>query len=271
MPPFTVAPAALHDSPLVDTYAISDSRTEQDRQDLITEHLPLVRFVAGKMRRQVEASTVIDFDDLVGFGTEGLIHAADTFDPAHGARFSTWAVMHIRTTILDALRTLDPLPRSVRQKNTVIERASHELAQRIGAWPTAAQVAAVIDTPLMDVRATMQTAARRSVSLDAVDDSGDQGRASWLSELADDDPEGNPEAVVDRVAERGALREAMAHLPEREGMLIRMYYQEGASMRAIGETLGVSESRVSQLHARALRLLREALVAETEGATELAA
>src|SRR5487761_1253503 len=85
-----------------------------NRESMIEHHLPLVRYVAGRMARHANAVTLLDYDDLVGYGTEGLVEAVDTFDPSYNVRFSTWAVMHIRTTIQDALRNLDPLSRSVR-------------------------------------------------------------------------------------------------------------------------------------------------------------
>ena len=273
MPPLLSSPSMPAAAPVAARpVCTATADAETARAALITQHLPLVRYVAGKLRRHADASVVVDFDDLVGFGTEGLIHAADTFDPSHGARFATWAVMHIRTTIQDALRVLDPLPRSVRQKRTAIEQASHQLAHTQGAWPTTAQVAAVLDRPVAEVRATVQAASRREVPLDVVEDgSADQGRPTWLAQLADEDPAGNPDAVVDSQDERATLRAAVAQLPAREARLIRMYYQEGQNMRAIGAALGVSESRVSQVHARALRLLRDTLTADEAASTALAA
>ncbi|MBI2760348.1 MAG: sigma-70 family RNA polymerase sigma factor [Chloroflexi bacterium] len=98
--------------------------TELHRDAMITKHLPLVRYVAGSMARHSNASSIVDYDDLVGYGVEGLIEAVDTFNPTYNVRFSTWAVMHIRTTIQDALRTLDPLPRSLRSKGKEIDRVS---------------------------------------------------------------------------------------------------------------------------------------------------
>src|SRR5713226_2670300 len=106
-----------------------------DREALITHHLPLVRYVAGSMARHSNASTIVDYDDLVGYGTEGLIDAVDSFNPTFNVRFSTWAVMHIRTTIQDALRSLDPLPRSLRTKSKEIDRVQTTLANEHGCWP----------------------------------------------------------------------------------------------------------------------------------------
>lgn len=229
------------------------------RETMITRHLPLVRYVAGAMARHSNASAVVDFDDLIGYGIEGLITAVDTFNPAYNVRFSTWAVMHIRTTIQDALRALDPLPRSLRSKGKEIERVSQELANRTGYWPTMDQVATELGVPVDKLRSTLRDINKSLVSLEHVDDAGEDAGYSWLSALADEDPDADPEAVLDTTETYLLLLNAVDRLPEREALVIRMYYRENQSMRAIAERLGVSESRVSQLHARALKLLREAL------------
>jgi RNA polymerase sigma factor for flagellar operon FliA len=236
--------------------------TAVHREAMVMKHLPLVRYVAGSMVRHSSASAIVDYDDLVGYGTEGLIQAVDTFNPAYNVRFSTWAVMHIRTTIQDALRALDPLPRSLRAKGKEIDRVSYDLANRNGYWPREEQVAAELGLPVQKVRATLREINHTVVSLDSVEDAhGDEGGYSWLSSLADHDPETDPEAVLDTSEMHLMLLDAVDTLPEREALVIRMYYREGQSMRAIAERLGVSESRVSQLHARALKLLRESLAA----------
>jgi RNA polymerase sigma factor for flagellar operon FliA len=219
--------------------------------------MPLVRYVAGSMARHAGASSIVDYDDLVSYGAEGLIEAVDTFNPAYNVKFSTWAVMHIRTTIQDALRTLDPLPRSLRAKGKEIDRVSYDLANRNGYWPRDAEVAAELGVPLQRLRATMQDISKVCVSLDSVEDAhGDDLGYSWLSSLADDDPETDPEAALDTVETKALLAEAIANLPERECRVIVAYYRQSRSMRDIAEELGVSESRISQLHARALKLLR---------------
>ncbi|MFN8557939.1 MAG: sigma-70 family RNA polymerase sigma factor [Dehalococcoidia bacterium] len=230
------------------------------REAMITKHLPLVRYVAGSMARHSNASSIVDYDDLVGYGTEGLIEAVDTFNPAYNVRFSTWAVMHIRTTIQDALRSLDPLPRSLRSKGKEIERVSYDLANRNGYWPNDEQVATALGVAVQKVRVTMRDINHTVVSLENVEEShGDDGGYSWLSSLADHDPETDPEASLDTAEMHSMLLDAVDTLPEREGSVIRMYYRQGQSMRAIADKLGVSESRVSQLHARALKMLRESL------------
>ena len=246
-----------HDRPLPEDSA---AQLERHRDSMVTKHLPLVRYVAGSMSRHANASSIVDYDDLVGYGIEGLIQAVDTFDPTYNVRFSTWAVMHIRTTIQDALRSLDPLPRSLRAKGKEIDRVSYDLANKIGYWPKDEQVATELGVPLHKLRATIRDINHTLVSLDSVDEGhGEEMGHSWLSSLADHDPETDPEASLDTSETHVMLLEAVDTLPEREALVIRMYYKQGQSMRTIADTLGVSESRVSQLHARALKLLRGAL------------
>jgi RNA polymerase sigma factor for flagellar operon FliA len=246
----TLAPVTANGTPA--------SAEARHRQAMVEQHLPLVRHVAGQLARVTGPGSIVDYHDLVGYGVEGLITAIDTFDPERDVRFSTWAVLHIRTTILDALRALDPLPRSMRRRGREIERASQDLANRNGAQPTTREIAAEIGLPVDTVRSSMSVLQRSVVSLDRVNPSED-GDFSWSRCLADEDPEIDPEAVVDSRDLYVRLRAAVEALPEREAMIIRMYYHEGHSMHDIALRLGVSDSRVSQIHARALRMLRTTL------------
>ncbi len=227
-----------------------------DREAMCVRHMPLVRYVVQSLLRHALSSSVLDYDDLVSYGVEGLIEAIDTFDPSYNVRFSTWAVMHIRTTIQDAIRELDPLPRSLRSRAKEFERVQHDLAHAHGRWPTSEEVARVLRMPLDRYRQLSGTINRVVVSLDQVSDTQDDEGHSWLSTLADDDPETDPEAQVDRIAMREALREALRALPEREHELLTLYYLKGMTMRDIARRLGISESRVSQVHARAVATLR---------------
>jgi len=231
--------------------------TTTDRDTMITHNLPLVRYVAGSMARHASASSIVDYDDLVGYGTEGLIDAVDTFNPSYNVRFSTWAVMHIRTTILDALRSLDPLPRSLRAKSKEIDRAQSRLANEHGSWPSDGEVASELGISVDRLRHLQQDINRTVVSLDNVTDAnGDDVGMSWLSSLAETDPEVDPESHLDETEMRVILRQAVDAQPEREQLVINLYYGQNRSMREIAERLNISESRVSQLHARAVKLLR---------------
>ena len=238
-----------------------------DRDSMITHHLPLVRYVAGSMARHASASSIVDYEDLVGYGTEGLIDAVDSFNPSYNVRFSTWAVMHIRTTILDALRSLDPLPRSLRAKSKEIERAQSQLANERGTWPSDREVAEQLGIGLDRLRRLQQDINRTVVSLENVTDpNGEDTGMSWLSSLAETDPEVDPESHLDDVEMRQILKQAVEAQPERERLVITLYYGQNKSMREISEHLNISESRVSQLHARAIKLLRAEMGRLLEGA-----
>jgi RNA polymerase sigma factor FliA len=238
-----------------------------DREAMITHHLPLVRYVAGSMARHASASTIVDYDDLVGYGTEGLIDAVDSFNPNYNVRFSTWAVMHIRTTIQDALRALDPLPRSLRTRSKEIERAQTSLANERGQWPADQDVADQLGISVDKLRRLQQDINRTVVSLENVTDTnGDDPGTSWLSSLAETDPETDPEQRLDNIEMRLILKQAVQAMPEREQLVLTLYYGQSQSMRTISERLEISESRVSQLHARALKLLRAEMARLLEGA-----
>jgi RNA polymerase sigma factor FliA len=235
----------------------TQAQATASRSEMIAKHMPLVRYVAGSMSRHAGASSIVDYDDLLGYGAEGLIEAVDTFNPTYNVKFSTWAVMHIRTTIQDALRTLDPLPRSLRSKGKEIDRVSYDLANKNGCWPADAEIAAELGVSIDKLRTTMQDISKVCVSLDSVEDAhGDDQGYSWLSSLADDDPEVDPDQSLDAAETTVLLGEAVDALPERERAVVSAYYRQGRSMRDIAEELGVSESRISQLHARALKMLR---------------
>lgn len=245
---------------------VQEEVATETREAMIAKHMPLVRYVAGSMSRHTGTSAIVDFDDLLGYGSEGLIEAVDTFNPTYNVKFSTWAVMHIRTTIQDALRTLDPLPRSLRAKGKEIDRVSYDLANRTGQWPAESQVAEALGMPLSKLRTTIQDISKVVVSLDSVEDAhGEDVGYSWMSSLADEDPEVDPELSLDNSETVLLLGEAMEALPERERSVIAAYYRAGRSMRDIADELGVSESRVSQLHARALKLLRAYISESMDG------
>lgn len=231
------------------------------REQLVARHLPLVRSVAGKMAHRTTASAVVDFDDLVGYGCEGLLTAIESFDPGLHFKFSTWAVLHIRTTIQDALRSLDPLGRRLRDKGKVIARAAQALADAQGAWPSDTQLAAALDLSLVQLQETQAELAVVSVSLDQGDTASDDDSASWCNRLVDPDPAGDPQSSLDRDQASRLLGAAIATLPARDRHIVHAYYQQGHSMRAIADRLDLSESRISQLHALILKQLRVALVA----------
>ena len=227
------------------------------RAELIEQHLPLVHYVARRLASVAQRSAVVDYDDLVGYGVEGLVYAIEHFDPSRGVKFSTFAILHIRTTILDALRALDPVAPAMRRRGFQIEQTYTDLAQQHGTWPADGEVATALDLSVAQVRRCRQQTSRTSVSLDLVnEDRADGTGHSLLDSLADPDPAVNPATVVDQVALRRLLAQALATLPERDRGVLVAHYLEGERLWEIGQRLGISESRVSQLCARALKRLR---------------
>jgi len=227
---------------------------DADARDLLLErHLPLVRFVArglwNKIRKRME------LDDLVSAGTVGLVHAVETFEPERGLAFSTFATPRIRGAILDHLRKWDHVPRSVRRKQRALRDAREELTHRIGREPTRLEVAEELDLDLETVcqwESDASDAVR--VALDAP--LPGEGKQVTSGEVL---PGENGEQYEDGITQREeieVLKEAMATLSERERTILSLYYYEGLKMREIGDVLGITESRVSQIRSGILRTLR---------------
>jgi RNA polymerase sigma factor for flagellar operon FliA len=229
-----------------------------ERDALITQNLPLVGFVVNRLGRLVGRDILLDREDLMAFGTEGLIAAVDTFDATRGLQFSGWAVMHIRTTILDELRRLDPMRRSLRTQRKAIDQVAADFANTHGRWPTVSEIAAALGQPVQVVQRTLEVTSRVVVSIDRDGGgaAGDEGSFNLANLVADDDPAGSPEESLERHEISRLLADAIASLPAREELLIVSHYRQGLTMRDISRLLNVSESRVSQLHERALRQIR---------------
>ena len=222
------------------THALSDA----EREDLILAHIPLLKHIVGRVG--VDLPSSVDRDDLYGFGMLGLIAAADSWDPSRGLKFSTYAYTRVRGAMLDELRKLDFLPRGRRDKVRNVERAVAELEQTNGVPPTPEELAAHLDISLEDldeVLASAKTAMEASI---------DEGETAQLGQLLSDPKASAPEDALDRQELLQALAAAVAELPEQEKSVITLYYAEELLLREISELLGVTESRVSQIHTRAL-------------------
>lgn len=236
----------------------SVERTSQfshaERQSTIEEHAPLVKWVVSRM--VVNTTGELDRDDLISSGTIGLIQAVDRYDPAQGVPFRTYAVSRIRGAIIDALRASDRLPRSVRQKAKRFAAVQNELSAD-GAQPSHTQLAAAMgmtqkEYDEMRVNCTWQT-----VSLnELMERPNSDGENDGFRELPSETNTGDFSQRLEERETLDALSEAVAALPARELLLVSLYYKEGMTMREICQILDVSESRISQLHQRALGRLR---------------
>ncbi|NYG54795.1 FliA/WhiG family RNA polymerase sigma factor [Nocardioides perillae] len=214
------------------------------RNRLVVQYSPLVKYVAGRVRAGLPQS--VDHADLVSEGMIGLIDALEKFEPQRGLAFPTYAVPRIRGAIIDSIRAADWVPRSVRTRVRDVERARAELAERLGRAATDDEVAAELGTTAAELRTAAEP--RTFVSYASTDDLAD------LEELSPalDDAFGD-----DGV--RALLMPAVHALPERDRVVVALYFFEGLTLAEIGQVLGVTESRVSQLRSRATRALREAL------------
>jgi RNA polymerase sigma factor for flagellar operon FliA len=229
--------------------------TRADRDRLIVQYAPLVKYVLGRMA--VSLPGVLDMDDLLSAGTIGLIQAVDRFDPSQGVKFETYAIQRIRGAILDSIRSLHPLSREAHRRGREIERAYDALVEQLGRMPTEQEVAAYLGLSLPEFQTRLVEASAVTISLnEPLREDGEQ--TTLLEQLTDEDAPGVPRLVEQREVHR-ALVAAIEALPERERLTITLYYYEDLTLKEIGAVLGVSTSRVSQLHAAALFKLRAAL------------
>jgi RNA polymerase sigma factor for flagellar operon FliA len=210
------------------------------RNRLVIQYAPLVKYVAGRLRSGLPQN--VDSNDLVSEGVFGLIDAIEKFDLARGLEFQTYAVPRIKGAMIDALRSQDWVPRSVREKLRAIEKAHAVLVERLGRTTTEEEIAAE-----MGITAKALNGLYAKVSYTSV---------AAIEELAVVDEGPAPGASLEDDAVRTALLRHVRGLRERDQIIVALYYYEGFTLAEIGQVLGVTESRVSQLHTRAMLSLR---------------
>jgi RNA polymerase sigma factor for flagellar operon FliA len=231
------------------------TRDQGLRDKLIVMYSPLVKYVAGRLGSGLPAH--VDEGDLVSYGLLGLIGAIERYDPDRDIKFETYAIARIRGSIIDELRALDWVPRSVRSRAREIERAIGALEAKLGRAPTDEEIAARVGISVEELDDALTDIARSSIAaldeLWSVSNEGDQ--VSLLDTI--EDPESiKPAEALDETELREILGDAISRLPEREKLVITLYYYEELTLREIGEVLGVTESRVSQLHTKAVLRLK---------------
>lgn len=242
---------------LATTYS-KDSHSTVDpgeRERLILEHAPMIKYIANRIASRLPCH--VEVEDLINSGVIGLIDALEKFDPGRGIKFKSYAESRIRGAILDNLRSLDWVSRSVRRKSRVLEQTYVELQKKLGRPATEEEVAEVMGVDLEDLLKMIGEVNSVSlVYLDEVigDDSGDkeQTLAEYLSNPDDEDPYSL--LAVQEIKE--ALTDGIDNLPEKERLVLSLYYYEELTMKEIGKVLDVTESRVSQLHTQAILRLR---------------
>ena len=228
------------------------------RDKFIRQYMPLVKYVAGKVAVGLPSS--VEFDDLVGFGQFGLLDAINKYDTSKNVKFKTYAVTRIRGAIFDELRQIDWVPRSVRQKSREIEDAIVTLEARLGRPASDAEVAESLNMTLDEYHKTVMKVSGTSVlSLNDVWYSNDENDNLSIGNNIESPVSLNPDVIAEREEIKKVIAQAISELPEKEKMVIVLYYHEDLTFREIGEVLEVSESRISQLHTRGNLRLRAKL------------
>jgi RNA polymerase sigma factor for flagellar operon FliA len=234
------------------------SRDPAIREFFIKQYAPLVKYVAGKVA--VGMPSNVEFDDLVGFGVFGLLDAIDKFDTDKNVKFKTYAVTRIRGAIFDELRSIDWVPRSVRQKTREIEDAIVNLESRLGRTASDTEIASSLGVSEDEFQQTLFKISGTSVmSLNDVWYSGDDADRISIGDSIESPSSLNPDVIVEREEIKRVIVEAINELPEKEKMVLVLYYYEDLTLKEIGQVLNVTESRVSQLHTKANLRLRSKL------------
>jgi RNA polymerase sigma factor FliA len=233
----------------------ADGSTEA-RDRLILNYSPLVKYVAGRVAVGLPAN--IEQADLMSYGIFGLIDAIDKYELSRGIKFETYAISRIRGAIIDELRAIDWVPRSVRFKAREVEKAYTSLENKLKRPPSDAEIAqemGVTQEELNNIYTQLST-----VSLVALDElmtvEGDRGDRLSLVETLEDTRTTSPTDAFESEEMKGILTEAINRLPEREKIVVTLYYYEGLTLAQIGRVLGVTESRVCQMHTKAVLALR---------------
>ena len=228
------------------------------RDRLILTYAPLVKYVAGRLGSGLPAH--VDESDLVSYGLLGLISAIERYDPERDIKFETYAMARIKGAIIDELRALDWVPRSVRSRAREIERAIAELESRLGRAPNDEEIATKIGISTEELEESLTDISRSSIAaLDELWSGSGEGDQVSLLDTIEDTSGPRPAEALDETELREALADAIARLPEREKLVVTLYYYEELTLREIGEVLGVTESRVSQLHTKAVLRLKARL------------
>ena len=243
--------------------ATAEGGTATQRDLLLMEHLPMVRYLARRIHERLPQH--VELDDLVSAGVVGLIDAFSKFDHTKKVQFKSYAQFRIRGAILDSLRTLDWSPRELRRKGRAVEEAIRSVTQRVGRAPSEQEIAKEMELTLAEYQlllGDLKGLEIGSLHMERSEDSGDE-ELTYIPGSPEDDPLFR--CLKGEMKQR--LAEAIDELPEKERMVLTLYYYEELTMKEIGLTLGVVESRVSQIHSSAVVRLRASLANLRPGGT----
>lgn len=230
---------------------------QPDKQQLVQRFVPLVKRIAHQLMARLPAS--VQFDDLFQNGMLGLLDALERFEEGMGAQFETYATQRIKGAMLDGLRENDTLPRHLRREMRRIEEAICQLEQSFGRPPTETELSTRLGIPLEEYQRTLHEA--RGHQLMYFEDFAGEEDESFLDRHVTDD-DANPARMLEDRDLRQALIGAIDRLPEREKLMMGLYYEQELNLKEIGAVLGVTESRVCQLHSQAIARLRAAILGE---------
>ena len=226
--------------------------TEAERDALINESLPLIKHIAHRVAVRLPSN--IEIRDLINAGVIGLLDAIDKFEPERNIKFKTYAEVRVRGAILDSLRNLDWAPRSLRKKSKDLERTYAELTQKLGRPATDEEVCEAMGEDLQDFHALVDQL--HGLTIGSFENLGDSEDSDNYINYYPDDGSNDPYAKFEANELTTMLAEAIEELPEKERLVLSLYYYEEFTMKEIGALLGVNESRVSQLHTKATLRLR---------------
>ena len=233
---------------------LSDKSNKNYRDTLIVQYIYLIRYVVGRVK--VTLPQTISIEDIAGYGVEGLINAIERYSPQKNTRFETYALIRIRGAILDKIRAQDFLPRSVRKKIKDIKNAQEQLKQELGRMPTTGEVAEFLN---MDPDKITQLLSEDTVITSIYDKKGATEDSVEIIDTIEDTNKLTPHEHAEENNVKQQLEKALMRLPERERIIMVLYYQENMTLKEIGETINMSESRVCQLHAQGIMKLKNIL------------
>ena len=231
-----------------------DKNNKAARDALIVQYIYLIRYVVGRVKVTLPAT--ISIEDIAGYGVEGLINAIERYSPQKNTRFETYALIRIRGAIIDRIRSQDFLPRSVRKKIKDIKAAQEQLKQELGRMPTTTEVSQFMD---MEPEKVTQLLSEDTTMTSIYDKRGNTDDSVEIIDTIQDTNKLNPQEQMEEKNVKQELEKALKRLPERERIIMVLYYQENMTLKEIGETIGMSESRVCQLHAQAIMKLKNIL------------
>jgi RNA polymerase sigma factor for flagellar operon FliA len=229
-----------------------------DRDELILEHLPQIKYIAQRISTKLPSH--VELNDLVSAGILGLLDAIEKFDPNRGVKFKTYAELRIKGAILDSLRNLDWAPRSLRKKSKDLERVYRELEQRLGRPATEKEVCEAMEISLDEFYELVdQIKGLNLGSFQEMSGKDEDKNSEPLVKYVPDAPQLDPFFVFHKSEIQGIMSTAIDTLPKKERLVVSLYYYDELTMKEIGKVLGVNESRVSQLHTKAMLRLRTKL------------